>query len=367
VAEVLASSFAARPVFCDLLSAQAAALEHHLSAQVAAEHKRAARADVTALGRLIGTHLPELGEHWAPRPVVTAVMVAGTSPAPTAKPGCAFDLRAQPGQGEVRTATEYFARAGSSFGHPVVAAGPECRRSASGFGQRNGVPIAIGCPSCSCVMSLPPPDAQNRRSLMTADLDPTSTAVVMVDLQWPYFEASSPVYLDGGESLPDRSIAFADAARAADARVIWTATRLRPGVPVGRTTKRFPFKESNRDTWSELAAPIEVPATDLLIHKPRHSAFFGTDLDSALRSIDCRNVVIAGITSNVCCLATAIDAAARDYAVWWADDLIMALPISRPGFDVDAETVHRNTTALVAYSVGTVVTADEVLAALGRT
>jgi ureidoacrylate peracid hydrolase len=197
-------------------------------------------------------------------------------------------------------------------------------------------------------------------------LEPARTALLIVDLQRPYFDRSSPVYLDGGDELVTRIIALADEARSAGVHVMWTATYLRPGVPVGRTTKRFPYKEANRDSWHQLAEPITVAAVDQLIHKSRHSAFYGTDLDSVLRSLGCSDLVVAGITSNVCCYATALDAAARDYTVWWIEDLIMALPISRPGFELDGPTVHRNTSAMIAYSVGTVVASGEVRAALGR-
>ena len=46
LAAALAASLAARPVLCDLLSAQAAVLERNVSTQVAAAYKRAALADV---------------------------------------------------------------------------------------------------------------------------------------------------------------------------------------------------------------------------------------------------------------------------------------------------------------------------------
>jgi AcrR family transcriptional regulator len=46
LAAALAASLAARPVLCDLLSAQAAVLERNVSPQVAAAYKRAALADV---------------------------------------------------------------------------------------------------------------------------------------------------------------------------------------------------------------------------------------------------------------------------------------------------------------------------------
>ena len=77
LAAALASSLAARPVLCDLLSAQAAVLERNVSTEVALSYKRAALADVTRLGRLIRRCLAELGEHDAERLAAGTVLVAG--------------------------------------------------------------------------------------------------------------------------------------------------------------------------------------------------------------------------------------------------------------------------------------------------
>jgi AcrR family transcriptional regulator len=77
LAAALAASLASRPVLCDLISAQAAVLERNVSPQVAATYKRAAIADVTALGRLVLGRMPELGEHDAFRLAAVTVMVTG--------------------------------------------------------------------------------------------------------------------------------------------------------------------------------------------------------------------------------------------------------------------------------------------------
>ncbi|MEU3188906.1 TetR/AcrR family transcriptional regulator [Streptomyces sp. NPDC006923] len=78
VAATIASTVAARPVLCDLLSAQAAVLERNVSAQVAAEYKRAAIGDVEALADMIGGRLPELGAADALRFAAAAIMTTGT-------------------------------------------------------------------------------------------------------------------------------------------------------------------------------------------------------------------------------------------------------------------------------------------------
>jgi AcrR family transcriptional regulator len=77
VAAAMALSLAARPVLCDLLSAQAAVLEHNLSPNVAAEFKRAAIANVSLLAHLVLERVGELGEYDAGRFAGAAVMVTG--------------------------------------------------------------------------------------------------------------------------------------------------------------------------------------------------------------------------------------------------------------------------------------------------
>ncbi|WP_433892436.1 TetR/AcrR family transcriptional regulator [Streptomyces sp. CA-111067] len=77
VAAVLAASLAARPVLCDLTSAQAAVLERNVSTEVAVRYKRSAMANALALAGLIGSRIPELGEADAFRATAAALLVAG--------------------------------------------------------------------------------------------------------------------------------------------------------------------------------------------------------------------------------------------------------------------------------------------------
>src|ERR1700733_14458363 len=62
LAGAVAASLAARPMLCDLISAQAAVLEHNVSPQVAAWYKRASMTGIAALGDLMLRCVPELGE-----------------------------------------------------------------------------------------------------------------------------------------------------------------------------------------------------------------------------------------------------------------------------------------------------------------
>jgi AcrR family transcriptional regulator len=77
LAAVIAASLAARPVLCDLAGAQSAVLERNVSAQVAAEYKRATIANVGTLGRLVLGCLPELGADGAGQFAGATVLTAG--------------------------------------------------------------------------------------------------------------------------------------------------------------------------------------------------------------------------------------------------------------------------------------------------
>jgi AcrR family transcriptional regulator len=74
LAAAVADSLAARPMLCDLISAQAVVLERNVSPQVAAQYKRASIAGISALGALLLRSVPELGEPDAFRLAGAAVM-----------------------------------------------------------------------------------------------------------------------------------------------------------------------------------------------------------------------------------------------------------------------------------------------------
>jgi AcrR family transcriptional regulator len=74
LAAAVAASLTARPMLCDLISAQAAVLERNVSPLVAAQYKRASIAGISALGALLLRCVPELGEPDAFRLAGAAVM-----------------------------------------------------------------------------------------------------------------------------------------------------------------------------------------------------------------------------------------------------------------------------------------------------
>jgi AcrR family transcriptional regulator len=78
LSSALAASLAARPTLCDLLSAQAAVLEHNVSLPVVLRHRHRLTHHVATLARLIRRNLPELDAPDADWLAGTIVMVTGS-------------------------------------------------------------------------------------------------------------------------------------------------------------------------------------------------------------------------------------------------------------------------------------------------
>jgi nicotinamidase-related amidase len=67
-------------------------------------------------------------------------------------------------------------------------------------------------------------------------------------------------------------------------------------------------------------AELEPHPDEYYVRKHVYSAFFDTRLDTLLRNLGTRNLVVAGFWADICMLATALDAFYRNYRVIWLRD-----------------------------------------------
>jgi nicotinamidase-related amidase len=63
---------------------------------------------------------------------------------------------------------------------------------------------------------------------------------------------------------------------------------------------------------------------DYFVLKPKHSGFFDTTLDTLLKTLRVRRVILAGIAGNICVLFTANDAHMRDLKLFVPADCIVS-------------------------------------------
>lgn len=71
---------------------------------------------------------------------------------------------------------------------------------------------------------------------------------------------------------------------------------------------------------AQVISELKPEAGDLIVDKPRFSAFFKTDLDVTLKRWGVDTVVIGGVSTEVCVLSTAYDAVCHDFNVIVLDD-----------------------------------------------
>lgn len=190
--------------------------------------------------------------------------------------------------------------------------------------------------------------------------------LVVVDPLKRFTESGAPFEVDGAAEIIAATNAAIARCRAAGIPVVWTTRLIRPQVGMGtRTNQRYgAIPDAFLGRWAELDDRLDVRAEDVVIEKTRHSAFFNTDLDGILRTWGTEDVLLCGFTVNVCMLATAFDAAARDYRVTVLEDLSGARPAAWRGTEIAAAEMMRLTSIVVDYAVGTVSTVEQTLGAV---
>ena len=167
-------------------------------------------------------------------------------------------------------------------------------------------------------------------------LRPQETALIVVDMQNAY--ASPGGYLDlagfdisGAAPAIEKIKEAADAARAAGMPVIffqngWDADYVEAGGPGSpnwhksnalKTMRKRPELQGKllaKGGWDyELVQALPPQPGDIVVDKPRYSAFFNTNLDSLLRAKGIRSLVFTGIATNVCVESTLRDGFFLEY------------------------------------------------------
>ncbi|GGG65608.1 peroxyureidoacrylate/ureidoacrylate amidohydrolase RutB [Salipiger pallidus] len=167
-------------------------------------------------------------------------------------------------------------------------------------------------------------------------LDPSSTALIVVDMQNAY--AASGGYLDiagfdlsGIDAVNANVATLAQMCRDRGVQVVflqngWDASYVEAGGPASvnvaksnalRVMRERPELQGTllaKGGWDyQLIDALTVQEGDLLLPKPRYSGFVSTPLDSMLRSRGICTLLVCGVASNVCVETTIRDAFGLEY------------------------------------------------------
>ena len=193
----------------------------------------------------------------------------------------------------------------------------------------------------------------NQQRGKTADFDPATTALLVVDMLKDFFDEGGAMVLEGGKALyaPHRKLLAA--ARAARMPVLWLNQNL------SSDDSLFEMRAVHclAGSWgAEIVDELPVEESDIIIPKRRYSGFFQTALDLTLRERGIDTVIVTGVVTNICVRSTVHDAFFLRYKALVPEDLVMATsPQAQQVTLYDIDTHYGDVTKL-----------DQILAVLQR-
>jgi nicotinamidase-related amidase len=202
---------------------------------------------------------------------------------------------------------------------------------------------------------------------------PERTAMIVVDMQNDFVQAGAPAEIPRARAMVPRLNRLLDVCRVHKILIIYIHHAIRGGdIDAGRLADLFEAVRNNQMIIAgtknvEIYEGLKPGPDDLVVTKPRYSAFYGTDLEAILRSKNIDTLIISGTVTNVCCDSTARDAFSRDYKVIFLTDGTAAGDLPDLGFGpVSAEEVQRITLTILASNFAQVSSIDQVIAEIAQ-
>jgi len=177
-------------------------------------------------------------------------------------------------------------------------------------------------------------------------VDPTRTAVVVVDMQNDFgseggmFDRSG-IPITGIQAVVAPTARVLDTARRAGIQIVYLKMEFEPdlsnaGAPdapnllihrrlgIGEPVRTPNSREGRiliKDTWNTDILPQLAPQHgDLVVSKHRFSGFFETGLDATLKKLRVTSLIFTGCTTSICVESTLRDAFFRDYRCLLLED-----------------------------------------------
>jgi len=196
-------------------------------------------------------------------------------------------------------------------------------------------------------------------------LSRNATALLVIDMQNGFLDpegSMAKVGLPADQLVPalDGCARLVAGAREAGVPVIYTRYTYQPGfADGGLLPNEFvpAMKEVGslvNGTWDAEIVPALTPAEgEIVIDKSRPSSFYGTRLEPFLTSMGIHDLVVCGVTTNICVETTVRDAGQRDYHTYVVSDATAEFEKER----------HEHALNTMGFIFGWVTTVDDVLKA----
>lgn len=154
------------------------------------------------------------------------------------------------------------------------------------------------------------------------DLNPGRTVLVVIDPQNDFLHADGwyaqqGIDISHMQRIIEPTRQLLEDAQAKNIPVVWTRHGSRSAEDAGPFMQLRPFlKEGGlrQDSWGyEIYEELGPRAADWYVEKSRLSAFYNTNLEGVLRTLNADTVLFAGVLTNQCVAASSKDAMYRDF------------------------------------------------------
>jgi len=154
------------------------------------------------------------------------------------------------------------------------------------------------------------------------DLNPGRTVLVVIDPQNDFLHADGwyaqqGIDISHMQRIIEPTRQLLEDVQAKNIPVVWTRHGSRSAEDAGPFMQLRPFlKEGGlrQDSWGyEIYEELGPRAADWYVEKSRLSAFYNTNLEGVLRTLNADTVLFAGVLTNQCVAASSKDAMYRDF------------------------------------------------------
>lgn len=164
-------------------------------------------------------------------------------------------------------------------------------------------------------------------------VDPAHTALIIVDVQNDFCDPAGSLGKQGYDvAMVDEMINALEEltfhARECKVPIIFIQTIHEACTDSDTWTKRLKNTNQERvcrkNTWGADFYKVKPLPEDIIVVKHRYSAFINTRLDSVLRTLKIKTLIMAGVSTNVCVESTARDGFMLDYDIVFLSDCTAA-------------------------------------------
>jgi len=188
-------------------------------------------------------------------------------------------------------------------------------------------------------------------------LQPQHSALLVIDMQRYFVDPSGAAFLPSAQAILANVQRLVRAFRRARRPLIYTRHVHHPGgLDAGILADWWGDLIIEGTPASEIHPAIAPRRTDKIVVKHRYSAFYDTELETVLRVLKIKDVVICGVMTNLCCESTARDAFYRDYRTFFLADAT----------GTQSEEMHMASLLNLAYGFAVVTSTEALISQLNR-